>query len=81
MEARNWPPEKVVLRDYLPINNQFAASSNVVDGILENLGRAGSFNNNAENSLVLLPQFCTQGYILKAVWVLFLDLVELDLWV
>jgi hypothetical protein len=70
-----------LIRDYLPINNQFTASSNVVDGILENLGGAGGFNDDAENSLVLLPQLCTQGYILKAVWVLFLDLVELDLWV
>jgi len=46
------------------IHNQFTTSSNVVDGILKNLGRSGGFNDDV-----------------KAVWVVILDLLELNFWV
>jgi hypothetical protein len=69
------------VRNHSPINNQFTASSNVVDGILENLGGAGSLNDDAGNSSALLIQYYTHGYILEAVWVFILDLLELNFWV
>jgi hypothetical protein len=69
------------VRNHSPINNQFTASSNVVDSILENLGRAGSFNDDAGNSSALLIQSYTHGYLLEAVWVFILDLLELNFWV
>jgi hypothetical protein len=69
------------VRNNSPINNQFTASANVVDSILENLGGAGSFNDDAGNSSALLIQSYTHGYILETVWVFILDLLELNFWV
>jgi hypothetical protein len=67
--------------DHSPINDQFTASSHVVNGVLENLGRSCSFNDNTGNSSALLVQVSAHEYILEAIWVLILDLLELNFWI
>jgi hypothetical protein len=74
-------PQRLFRSGYLPIHNQFTTSSNVVDGILKNLGRSGGFNDDARLLSASCNQLCPHGSILKAVWVVILDLLELNFWV